>query len=133
MALDDGTLSRKLEADFRQFYYADLGDLFREDSSMTVRWVIDMIEELPDESRFVQQIRNDPLVVGDHLLIMIFDVLNQIFYQTSLSAAQALGKEYRKYSNKAPKPIERPTITPIEKPKPKFLTGAELKEYFKQQ
>jgi hypothetical protein len=125
------TLCRKLEADFRQIYHADLRDLFDEDSEMTIRWVIDMIDELPSDSRFAKELRNDPLSVMEHYQLETVDVINQLLYQASLSAAAALGKEYKNYANKAPKPVDRPKIhEPEEKPKQRFATIHELRDMF---
>jgi hypothetical protein len=97
---------------------------------MTVRWVIDMIDELPYDSRFVKNLRNDPLDNADNLQLMIVDALNQILYQASLSAAADLGKEYKKYANKAPKPLKRPQIRE-EKETQRFVTIQELKAMMK--
>lgn len=89
-----------------------------------------MIDELPHDSRFKRFVHNDPLDSEEHLLISIIDVLNQIFYQTSLSAASQVGKNYSKYLKKAPKDIERPKYKVVKVEKPKFLSGAELKTMF---
>lgn len=97
---------------------------------MTVRWVIDMIDELPYDSRFMKDLRNDPLDSVDALQVMIMDTLNQILYQASLSAAADLGKEYKKYAKKAPKPIKRPQIREEKEPQ-RFATIQELKSMMK--
>ncbi len=123
-------MCRALEADFRQYYHADLRDIFDPDSGMTVRWVLDMLIELPVDSRFSKNMRNDPLDVNDGLLLEVINQLNQVFYQTSLSASAAIGKSYKKYMKDAPKPIEHPKIVEEKKEKPKFLTGKELKEKY---
>lgn len=85
-----------------------------------------MLDQLPVDSRFVKSARNDPLDSSDHLQLMVVDALNQILYQTALSAAADLGKDYKKYAQKAPKPIERPEIVPTVKER-KFTSGKELK------
>lgn len=123
-------LRRKIEADFRQYYSCDLRDLWVDESPVTVRWVIDMIDELPYDSRFVKDLRNDPLNGSDNLQLMIVDALNQILFQSSLSAAADLGKEYKKYVKKAPKPIERPQIREDKKEK-RFVSIHELKAMMK--
>jgi hypothetical protein len=58
----------------------------------------------------------------------VLDTLNFMSYNVSICAAGAAKKEYKKIMNKAPKPIERPTLGIREKPKPKFLTGKELQK-----
>ena len=130
MILCDPVLCRKLEADFRQYYQADLRDVFDPAGTMTVRWAMDMLEELPLESRFVQDMVNDPLTTDEHILLNIFEMLEQIFYQVSLTAAKTLGKEYRKFIDKGPKSVPRPTVRPIEKPKPVFTPTKDLMKMF---
>lgn len=118
----------KLEADFTQYYNSDLRDLFKPDSPMTVRWVVDHMEMLPDGSRIHKHLTNDAFDVDQHILASIYDALNQLTYQASISASAAAGKEYKKLVKGAPKPIERPTVFEKPKQKKKFARVSEIKK-----
>lgn len=127
--LEDPVLLTRLEADFLQFYGIDLHDLFREDSSLTVRRVADLIDQLPTESRTVKHIIDDPWGTDQHLLANIADAMNQVWFFSRVSAASQMKKEdARKVFAQAPKLMERPSVKPKEKPKPVFLSGRQLKE-----
>lgn len=80
------------------------------------------------ESRFVQLTLDDPLTRSDHLMYDVLDSLNYMSFNVSVCAAGAAKKEYKKIMRKAPKPLERPTLKPRDKPKRKFVTGKELQQ-----
>lgn len=71
--------------------------------------------ELPDTSRFLKAIRNDAYSVEQHQMADLADLLVQVLYQSSISAAAGAGKEYRKLTNKRPKPLDRPVVKEKEK------------------
>ena len=78
----------------------------------------------------MKDIYNDAFDVNQHLLANVYDVLAQILYQNSLSAAAALGKDYKKYSKKAPKPMKRPQVRKTPEETKKFATTKELLSMF---
>lgn len=122
-------LAEKIEADLRQYYNINLSDVFRPGSGVTLRHVLNLVEQLPGESRFMKHVRDDGFAMEEHLLASMLDTLVQIQYQTSIAAAVGAQKEYSKLMRKAPKPLERPTIKPKPKKKYKFLSTRELIDY----
>lgn len=120
----------KVEADFLQYYGTDIRLLFGEDPMITPRWCSDMLYQLPYESRFMKAVTKteDQFTLDQHLLANLQDALDQIRFETSVSAMAAAGKEYQKVAKKRPKPMERPGTKKPEKKKPRFITGRELKE-----
>jgi hypothetical protein len=101
----------KLEADFTEFYGADIRDLWRPESDMTVRWVISHMINLPDRSRVMQSLRNDPLTVDQHLMFSIMDALHKVGYFSSVAALAQIDKKDRKGIIKGvPKDVDRPKV-----------------------
>lgn len=118
--MKDRQLYRKLECDFTQYYRADIRDLWDKDSKMTTRWVISHIENLPDESRIVRHFRDDDFTYNEHLLAAIVDGVRTTAFYSKMGAAAQVGKDFKKYTKYAPKPIPRPTVQPKKPEKPKF-------------
>jgi len=117
-----------VEADFTQFYNADLRDLFDpENRKVTLRWVISHLLLLPDEARTPKKIRNDLFDRKEHLLTDIFEVMRSSAFYSSVSASVDAGKQARKVFKEAPDPVVRPRFKDPEKEKPRFLSGRELK------
>jgi hypothetical protein len=125
----DPVLLTRLEADFLQFYGIDLHDLYRPEASLTVRRVADLIDQLPEESRLVKYITDDPWNTNQHLLANVADAMNQVWFYSRVSAAsQMKSSDAKKVFQSAPKLMERPSMKPKPKPKPQFLSGRQLKE-----
>lgn len=116
-----------LEADFFQYYHIDIYDFIR--GKISCRRVCDLLLNLPDESRLLKRIRNDPMTSQEHLMMSVVDALDLLNYQTYYVAASNIGKDYRKAWGKAPKPGERPTYEKPkeEKPKKVFTDIGEVK------
>lgn len=114
-----------LEADLLQYYNIDIYDFYR--GKIYVRRLVDLMISLPPDSRLLKRERNDPLDVNHHLMMNVVDAMNLMNFQTYYVAAGAMGKEWKKIFKNAPKPGDRPKLVEEEKPKKKFLTGAELK------
>ncbi len=87
---------------------------------MTVRWVLDMLEELPHSARIWQHLTEGAFTSDQHMQANVVDILASINYNVSISAAAAVGKEWESLQNHRPTPIERPGIKPKEDvPKPR--------------
>lgn len=123
-------IARKLEADFREYYNIDIRLLFVPGSGINIRLVCDLMEMLPDQSRFMKHIRDDALSIEEHLLLNIQEAVTQVAYQASITAAAQAGKEYSKLQRKAPKPVDRPTVIPKPKEPKKFLKTSEIMKLF---
>lgn len=97
---------------------------------MTCSWAARMMYQLPAESRTMCHFRNDPWVTSNHLQAEHLDQFNQMIFLLTLIAQKDIKpNDFQRVIRKRPKPIERPTVYKVEKPKPKFLTGKELKAY----
>lgn len=120
-----------IEADFRQFYGADLRDFWRKGSGMTYRWVASHIQLLPEESRWVRHRRakEDLVWDQDHYQRQdIVDLLQLVVYYLSAEVTKGLkAPQIQKLHKGAPKPSSRPG-TQVEKPK--MTPKDELKSFF---
>lgn len=84
------------------------------------------MEYLPEDSLLKSYLRNDPLTSDQKLYISILESLHQIAFETRIGAMAGAGKSYSRVNSHRPKPIERPTIIPIVKPKV-FMKASQLK------
>lgn len=127
--LRDPVLLDCVEADLLQYYNIDVYSFFR--GEITCRRLINLITQLPHDSRFSRRVRNDPLTSSEHLLLTVADNTRLTAYHAHYSAASQFGKKYAEIAKKGPKPTERPkydtSVSPTEEPK-KFLSGRELKK-----
>lgn len=120
-----------LEADFTQYYRADLRDLWRPGSGMTYRWVISHWKQLPEGARTWR------VIVGErarwteekHLLADIRDFLVRTTYFGGIAAAKDLNQSaLDKINEHIPKPARRPGDP---EPERKIVSGgAELQQTF---
>ncbi len=120
-----------MEADFTQYYQADLRELWRDGSGMTVRWVIVHLMELPMESRIKKHYAGDQGIfsVNDHLTADIRDLLLQIQYLSMITAMKDFKQsQQQKVLRSAPKRLPRPGDPEPEKPK--MASKEELKALF---
>ncbi len=84
------------------------------------------MEYLPEDSLLKQYLRNDPLTVDQKLYLALLDAINQVGFETRIAAMSGAGKSYSRVQQHRPKPIERPTIIPVEKKKV-FFKPSQLK------
>lgn len=115
-----------MEADFTQYYQADLRDLWRPDSGMTVRWVIVHLMELPDDSRIKKHYGGEHAIfsLNDHLTADIRDLLLNVQYFTAVGALKDMKQsQIQKIVRGSP---ERPPRPGEIEPEPKFATKEEL-------
>ncbi len=122
--LKDPVLFSALEADLLQHYNVDIYTFFREE--MYVRRLINLILNLPADSRLIKRQRNDPIDLTHHTTMSVVDALNLLNFQMYYVAAAGIGKDWKKIFKNAPKPGERPVYVEVEKPKKQFMTGRQL-------
>lgn len=129
--LKDRETKRKLQADFTQYYGADLRELYDPQSKMTFGWVVAHATQLPKDSRIRLHLQGENLNQGEHLTADIIDLLIQLVYVSSIGAASQLKDgAFNKLMKKAPKSIDRGSIrseTEEKKEKPRFVSGKELR------
>lgn len=120
-----------IEADFRQFYGADLRDFWRSGSGMTYRWVVSHIRHLPEDSRYVKHLRHDSGHIwnqDDHHRQDMVDLLQLAVYYLSTSVGMNLKRsDQAELHKKAPRPTRRPGQ---EQEQPRMSTKQELKDFF---
>jgi len=134
LVLDDIEYRDRFEADLRSEYNFDLGDFYKEDSEVSVRWLVNKLSYLPQTSRLVSYISEDAFSQEDHLLTSILDVLDHIHFQTAISAAATLGSDqWKSIQEDAPtgrlRPGKRTKIEDeevVEAAPVKFSSGKEL-------
>lgn len=132
--LSDDRLCELLEADFCQYYGADLRDFYRRHSGMTYRWVASHIRQLPEDSRWVKFHRRESGQVwdqADHHRQDMVDLLMQIAYYSNVGAQSAYDDNSRRtIHNNAPERILRPGE---EREKPQMTSKEDLKVFFSHQ
>lgn len=120
-----------VEADFRQFYGADLRDFWRRGSGMTYRWVISQIQQLPKESRWVQHHRQEVGLTWDqedHHRQDMVDLLQHTVYWLSREVLKGVKPQRQKDLFKhAPKRTTRPGE---KRERPQMTSKEGLKEFF---
>lgn len=130
--LSDDRLCRIIEADFRQFYGADLRDFWRSGSGMTYRWVASHILQLPEESRYVKHIRREDGRIwdqDDHHRQDMVDLLSLAVYYLQTDALKGMKSSQQATIQKgAPKRQPRPGE---EKEKPRMSSKQEINAFFK--
>src|SRR5678810_120261 len=109
-ALNHDDLQPLMIADLREYYQLDIKDLFRDESPVTPRDVSILLLELPVDSRVKRWLSKSQgeFSTDQHLMATIIDILNDVAFHSSITAAGTIGKEYRKVVKKRPKPIQRP-------------------------
>jgi hypothetical protein len=106
-----------LVADLRRYYQVDLLDVFREGTSLTPRYVLMLVEHLPDDSALFAAMRGGkehrPWTVETHLLTAVVNLLNA-------ANRQRAGLKTRK-------PLVEPPKTKKRKPAGRTVTVAQIK------
>lgn len=120
-----------VEADFRQFYGADLRDFWRSGSGMTYRWVISHIQNLPEDSRFVKHLRQEEDLIwdqDDHHRQDMVDLLQlAVYYLQNVALKNMKGPDQKKIQKGAPKRATRPGE---KREKPQMTSKEGLREFF---
>lgn len=120
-----------VEADFRQFYGADLRDFWRAGSGMTYRWVVSKIRDLPKDSRWMQHHRAEADLIWDqedHHRQDMVDLLQLAVFYLQTEVTKTLKQSDRaKVIKGAPKRTPRPGE---KKEKPQMTSKEGLKEFF---
>lgn len=135
--LRDTNTRDKLEADFQSEYHLDLRDLYRPESTLTLRRCLTLFEQLPSDSRIMKWLRNDLFDQKDHLLASILDTIRRVDFSTNVGARATISPESQSVFDSMPEPIKRPVfneaLLPLEeKPEPiKFASAKELKKLMK--
>ena len=104
---------------------------------MTFGWVVVHATQLPKESRMALHLQGESLNQSEQLTADIIDLLSQIMFTSSISAAAQLKSgEFNKLLKKAPKPMDRGSCTKEDestkedkkKERPNFVSGCQLRE-----
>lgn len=130
--LADDRLLGIIEADFRQFYGADLRDFWRRGSGMTYRWVVSHIRHLPDDSRYVKHIRHEAGLIWDqedhHRQDMVDLLQLAVYYLQTGPLAGLKASDRTKAIKGAPKRTSRPGEA--EQEKPRMSSKQEITDFF---
>lgn len=121
-----------IEADFRQFYGADLRDFYRRGTGMTYRWVASHILQLPKESRYASHVRSehgDIWSQADHHRQDVVDLLSAVVYYLQTGPLSGFKDSQKaKVAKNAPKRTPRPGE---QKETPRMSSKQEINEFFK--
>jgi hypothetical protein len=118
-----------LEADFRAEYEIDIRDFWRPGggrSKLSLRSVVSLIFKLPITSRIKQHFVAGRYDRKEHQTADIIDLLNQIAYYISVTAAGTIKdrKVMAKVHQNTPKRAKRPGEVEEKKQKKKFTSAA---------
>lgn len=120
-----------IEADFRQFYGADIRDFWRSGSGMTYRWVVSHIRHLPEDSRYVNHLRHESGFIwnrDDHHRQDMVDLLQQAVYFLQTGPLSGFkNSDKQKVIKDAPKRVPRPGE---EQEKPQMSSKQEIQNFF---